>query len=40
MKIIIEARENLNPAEKIGVRDSSPNRIAIQVEPQIKHSNA
>jgi hypothetical protein len=40
MKIRMEARENLNPAEKIGVSDSSPNRIAIQVEPQIKHSNA
>jgi hypothetical protein len=40
MKIRMEARENLNPAEKIGVSDSSPNRIAIQVEPQIKQSNA
>jgi hypothetical protein len=32
----IEAVENLIPAENIGVNDSSPNRIAIQVEPQMK----
>ena len=32
----IEASENLRPAEKIGVNDSRPIRIAIQVEPQIK----
>lgn len=31
-----EARENLNPAEKIGVKESNPRRIASQVEPQSK----
>lgn len=34
--MIIAARQNLKPAENIGVNDSSPKRIAIQVEPQIK----
>jgi hypothetical protein len=38
MKMKIEASENLRPAENIGVKDSSPYRIAIQVEPQIKQS--
>ena len=36
----IDAMENLTPAEKNGVNASSPNRIAIQVEPQIKHNAA
>jgi len=36
--MMIEARENLKPAENIGVKDSSPNLMAIQVEPQIKQS--
>ena len=36
MKMKIEASENLTPAENIGVKDSSPNLIAIQVEPQTK----
>ena len=40
MRIRIEARENLSPAEKIGVSDSSPNLIASHVDPQIKQSKA
>jgi hypothetical protein len=40
MKMKIEAMENLTPAENIGVNDSSPNLIAIQVEPQMKQSAA
>jgi hypothetical protein len=36
----IEATENLIPAEKIGVRDSSPILIVNHVDPQIKHSIA
>jgi hypothetical protein len=39
-KITIEAKQNLTPAEKIGVSDSNPMRIAIHVEPQIKHITA
>jgi hypothetical protein len=36
----IEASENLAPAENIGVKDSSPYLIAIQVEPQMKEMAA
>jgi len=36
MKMKNEASENLTPAEKNGVKDSSPYLIAIQVEPQMK----
>ena len=35
--MIIVAKQNLIPAEKIGVNDSNPIRMAIHVEPQIKH---
>lgn len=38
--MIIEAKQNRMPAEKIGVNDSKPILMAIQVEPQIKHSAA
>jgi len=36
MKMKIEASENLAPAEKNGVKDSSPYLIAIHVEPHTK----